>query len=373
MGGAHYATLGVESDADATALRKAYRAKALQWHPDKNDSDEAEAKFKELAQAWSIVGDESKRSAYDARLRLGIDDAGADADDYAPTDWADYAEARRRAHEQYQAELARWAEEEQRMRARTRRREVAFFRRLVVGAVALVGCFFWLGMAHGHNNLLFPGPLAISNRAFANAHSLKTPFRDWTAELRATHAERSSWLERAATAQLRAALGGAAPRLDTPFLELTFQASDIKKPLWSGQPDDAVLLGSKRRVGHKLHTVWTFVQPTSGSGWSRDRHDSAPGAQRRGGLAWPPRRDGVLCVRLLKSGTITGKDWYGGLSKQVDRRLRPFGLSAVPPAECRRETGLPAVAVAAVVALIAVAAVETCAAVVSRAAGQPHR
>ena len=61
----HYAVLGVERDADATVLKKAYRRLARQWHPDVNDAPEAGDKFKEITTAYEVLSDPEKRSIYD--------------------------------------------------------------------------------------------------------------------------------------------------------------------------------------------------------------------------------------------------------------------------------------------------------------------
>ncbi|WP_137126291.1 molecular chaperone DnaJ [Roseomonas sp. HF4] len=61
-----YEVLGVGRDADEDALKKAYRKLAMKWHPDRNQGDkEAEAKFKELNEAYDILKDAEKRAAYD--------------------------------------------------------------------------------------------------------------------------------------------------------------------------------------------------------------------------------------------------------------------------------------------------------------------
>jgi molecular chaperone DnaJ len=62
----YYATLGVARDASAEDLKKAYRKLAMQHHPDRNPGDkQAEAKFKEVNEAYDVLKDDQKRAAYD--------------------------------------------------------------------------------------------------------------------------------------------------------------------------------------------------------------------------------------------------------------------------------------------------------------------
>lgn len=61
-----YKTLGISRDADAAEIKKAYRKMAMKYHPDQNkDNPEAEAKFKEVNEAYDILKDEQKRAAFD--------------------------------------------------------------------------------------------------------------------------------------------------------------------------------------------------------------------------------------------------------------------------------------------------------------------
>lgn len=60
-----YSVLGVPKDADEDAIKKAFRKLAVQYHPDKNPGKGAEAKFKEINQAYEVLSDKEKRSLYD--------------------------------------------------------------------------------------------------------------------------------------------------------------------------------------------------------------------------------------------------------------------------------------------------------------------
>jgi DnaJ-class molecular chaperone len=62
----HYETLGVLPTASFDEIKSAYRTLAKKWHPDKNQGDNAaEAKFKEIQNAYDIIGDPEKRNQYD--------------------------------------------------------------------------------------------------------------------------------------------------------------------------------------------------------------------------------------------------------------------------------------------------------------------
>ena len=69
-----YEVLGVSRSASVEEIKKAYRRLALQWHPDRNPSQkhEAEEKFKEAAEAYSILSDPQKRAQYDRFGHAGV-------------------------------------------------------------------------------------------------------------------------------------------------------------------------------------------------------------------------------------------------------------------------------------------------------------
>jgi curved DNA-binding protein len=66
----YYKILGVERTADAKAIRQAFRKLARQYHPDVNKSKDAEAKFKEINEAYQVLNDAERRAKYDQVLDL---------------------------------------------------------------------------------------------------------------------------------------------------------------------------------------------------------------------------------------------------------------------------------------------------------------
>ena len=75
----YYEVLGVDKSATADEIKKAYRKLAVKYHPDKNPGDkEAEEKFKEAAEAYSILSDADKKAKYDQFGHAGVDGAAPD-------------------------------------------------------------------------------------------------------------------------------------------------------------------------------------------------------------------------------------------------------------------------------------------------------
>ncbi len=72
----YYEVLGVDKNASADDIKKAYRKKAIQYHPDKNPGDKvAEEKFKEAAEAYAVLSDPQKRQQYDQFGHAGMNGA----------------------------------------------------------------------------------------------------------------------------------------------------------------------------------------------------------------------------------------------------------------------------------------------------------
>ena len=73
----YYQTLGVQKNASDGDIKKAYRRLAMKYHPDRNPDDKtAESKFKEVKEAYEILSDSQKRTAYDQFGHAGVDQQG---------------------------------------------------------------------------------------------------------------------------------------------------------------------------------------------------------------------------------------------------------------------------------------------------------
>jgi DnaJ-class molecular chaperone len=66
-----YSILGVSDKASASDIKKAYRKLAKQYHPDANPGNkQAEARFKEISEAYDVLSDDKKRAQYEQRCRF---------------------------------------------------------------------------------------------------------------------------------------------------------------------------------------------------------------------------------------------------------------------------------------------------------------
>ncbi|KAG8928882.1 hypothetical protein FRC02_006253 [Tulasnella sp. 418] len=78
---AYYDLLGVAPDVNDTDLKKAYRKKAIQYHPDKNKAPEAEELFKEISKAYQVLSDPNLRAVYDKSGKDALENTGAAHED----------------------------------------------------------------------------------------------------------------------------------------------------------------------------------------------------------------------------------------------------------------------------------------------------
>lgn len=89
----YYEILGVRKDASEQELKTAYRKLALSYHPDRNPGDHgAEEKFKEAAQAYSVLSDPQKKAAYDRYGHAGVSSASSGPQDFDPSIFADFSD-----------------------------------------------------------------------------------------------------------------------------------------------------------------------------------------------------------------------------------------------------------------------------------------
>jgi molecular chaperone DnaJ len=83
----YYEILGVQKNSSPEQIKDAYRKLALQYHPDRNKSPDAEEKFKELSEAYAVLSDREKREAYDRFGHAGFDQRYSEQDIFRGADF----------------------------------------------------------------------------------------------------------------------------------------------------------------------------------------------------------------------------------------------------------------------------------------------
>jgi molecular chaperone DnaJ len=83
----YYEVLGVARSASKDEIKDAYRKLALQYHPDRNKSPEAEERFKEISEAYAVLSDDEKRQQYDMLGHAGFDQRYTTEDIFRGTDF----------------------------------------------------------------------------------------------------------------------------------------------------------------------------------------------------------------------------------------------------------------------------------------------
>ena len=83
----HYTTLGLNSAAALADIKKAFRQKAAQYHPDRNTASDAAARFRAVQEAFDVLSDADKRQAYDDNRRRNLLDSPIDT---AREIWTNY-------------------------------------------------------------------------------------------------------------------------------------------------------------------------------------------------------------------------------------------------------------------------------------------
>ena len=86
----HYSSLGISGAATLADVKKAFRQQASYWHPDKNASQQAPARFRAVQQAYEVLSDAERRQAYDDNRRRNLLDSPIDS---AREIWKSYFDA----------------------------------------------------------------------------------------------------------------------------------------------------------------------------------------------------------------------------------------------------------------------------------------
>lgn len=325
-----YEVLGVDSSASAPHIRKAFKAQALCWHPDKSDAPDAEEKFKQISMAWEVLSDEARRAAYDASLRRGDDD---DDRSYFARQY-ESADQARRAYEEF-------------MRSEQILREAHQVQERTC-IISLLSLLFWLAIAlqlvQLHEGplrpLLFRQPLEICGKDMGSI-PFSTDFDGFQSKLRGRSTARLPQALRALEGVSRAT-GVSLLQTHTPFVRIVLNrsADGIRRAPPAGQTHQRGWLLTTASRGEDIYgrsldlVTHTYLHMASGAVPS----------------PWPAK---VVCVPLLKSGPIKHKHWWTDMSRAVGGRLRPFAFAVRPAADCEPQLSLLALAGSTVLAVVA--------------------
>ena len=86
----YYEVLGVDRTATQEQIKQAYRQLALKWHPDRNPAPDATDKFREIAEAYAVLSDDTKRKTYDTMGHAGISERWSAEDLFRDFDFGDF-------------------------------------------------------------------------------------------------------------------------------------------------------------------------------------------------------------------------------------------------------------------------------------------
>jgi len=85
----YYEVLGIERAATQEQIKQAYRQRAMHWHPDRNTAPDAADHFKEIAEAYAVLSDPTKRQAYDRTGHAGVSERWSAEDIFRDFDFGD--------------------------------------------------------------------------------------------------------------------------------------------------------------------------------------------------------------------------------------------------------------------------------------------
>jgi molecular chaperone DnaJ len=86
----YYEVLGLDRSATQEQIKQAYRQLAMKWHPDRNSAPDATDRFKEVAEAYAVLSDETKRRAYDTTGHAGVSERWSTEDIFRDFDFGDF-------------------------------------------------------------------------------------------------------------------------------------------------------------------------------------------------------------------------------------------------------------------------------------------